>query len=303
MTSSDPTTPHPPPLTTGDPTILDPTRPIRDYPDSDELLRELDEHGVLLLTLNRPDRNNAWTYTLEDAYFGSLVAAANDPTVRAIVVTGAGRSFCPGMDLEILERSARNGQPSGMQRRWPMTTARLVPKPVIGAINGACAGIGFIHLASCDVAFASTAAKFTTSFARRGLPAENSLSWILPRLVGTANAMDLLLSARVVLADEARDLGLVNKVYEPDDLVPAALTYARDLAMNCSPVSMAHIKRQVLDDWERTAEESRLRALVLMSEMGSHPDFKEGVLSFQEKRHARFTGLDAHLHVPKAINR
>jgi enoyl-CoA hydratase/carnithine racemase len=294
MTSTDHTAPDP---------RLDPSTPITEYPESDELRRELDEHGVLLLTFDRPERNNGWTHTLEDAYFGSLLAAANDPAVRSIVITGAGRAFCPGMDLQILEQSARNGTPSGMHRRWPMTTARLVPKPVIGAINGACAGIGFIHLASCDVAFASTAAKFTTSFARRGLPAENSLSWMLPRLVGTSNAMDLLLSARVVLADEALELGLVSKVVEPDELLPTALAYARDLAANCSPVSMAHIKRQVLDDWERTSEESRLRALVLMSEMGVHPDFKEGVMSFQEKRPAAFSGLDAHLHVSKSINR
>jgi enoyl-CoA hydratase/carnithine racemase len=281
---------------------VDPNAPIRDYPESDELLRELAD-GVLLLTINRPERNNAWTHTLEAAYFGSLIAAANDPAVKAIVVTGAGKSFCPGMDLQILEASAKDGQPSGMHRRWPMTTARLVPKPVIGAINGACAGIGFIHLASFDLAFASSAAKFTTSFARRGLPAENSLSWLLPRLVGTTAALDLLLSARVVLADEARSLGLVSRVVEPDELVPTALAYARDLAANCSPAAMAHIKRQVLDDWERSAEESRLRALVLMSEMGAHPDFKEGVMSFQERRAPTFAGLDAHLHVPKAINR
>jgi enoyl-CoA hydratase/carnithine racemase len=179
----------------------------------------------------------------------------------------------------------------------------LIPKPVIGAINGACAGIGFVQAASYDVVFASTAAKFTTSFARRGLPAENGLSWLLPRRIGTANAMDLLLSARVVLADEALAMGLVNRVCEPDELLPAALAYARELATNCSPASMAHIKRQVLDDWERTAEESRLRSLVLMSEMGAHPDFVEGVTSFGEKRPPRFAGLAAGLHVPKAINR
>jgi enoyl-CoA hydratase/carnithine racemase len=272
------------------------------YPESDELLRELRD-GVLILTLHRPERNNAWSYTLEDAYFGSLIAAANDPEVRTIVVTGSGKSFCPGLDMGILENSARKGAPTGMHRRWPMTTARLVPKPVIGAINGACAGIGFIQMASCDIAFASTTAKFTTSFARRGLPAENSLSWILPRLIGNANAMDLLLSGRVVLADEALRLGLVSRLYEPDQLLQAAVAYAADLAANCSPAAMAHIKTQVLADWERSAEESRLRALVLMSEMGAHPDFTEGVLSFSEKRAPQFAGLDAGLHVPRAINR
>jgi enoyl-CoA hydratase/carnithine racemase len=277
--------------------------PTPDYPEIDDLLRELDETGVLLLTLNRPHRNNGWTFALEDAYFGTLIAAANDPAVRAIVVTGAGKSFCPGLDLQILEESAKQGNPGGMYRRWPMTTARLIPKPIIAAVNGACAGIGFVQMASCDLVFASSTAKFTTAFARRGLPAENSLSWILPRIVGTAHAMDLLMSARVVLADEALSMGLVSRVLEPADLVPAALAYARDLAANCSPAAMAHIKGQVLADWERTAEESRLRSLVLMSEMGIHPDFLEGVTSFGEKRSPEFAGLDAHLHIDKSINR
>jgi len=274
--------------------------PITDYPESDELRRELDVQGVLLITWNRPERNNAWTFTMEDAYFGSLIAAANDPAVRAIVVTGAGRSFCPGLDMEVLARSATSGERGGAYRRWPMTTARLIPKPIIAAVNGACAGIGFVQMASSDVVFASTTSKFTTSFARRGLPAENSLSWILPRLIGTANAMDLLLSGRVVLAEEAKEIGLVRALVQPDELLPTALAYARDLATNCSPASMAHIKQQVLTDWERTAEEARLRSLVLMSEMGQHPDFREGVTSFLDKRAPEFLGYDAQLHVNRA---
>jgi enoyl-CoA hydratase/carnithine racemase len=278
-------------------------RPRPAYPEFDELLRELGDDGVMVLTLNRPDRNNAWTHALENAYFGTLIAAANDTAVRVVVVTAAGRSFCPGMDMQILEKSAREGQPSGMHRRWPMTTATMIPKPVVCAVNGACAGIGFIQMAACDVVFASTDAKFTTSFAKRGLPAENGLSWILPRKLGTARAMDLLLSARVVLPDEALAIGLINRVVAPDRLLAETLEYARAMARDCSPASMAVIKRQVLDDWERSAEESRLRALVQMSEAGSGGDFAEGVLSYQERRPPRFAGFDAHLSIAKSINR
>jgi len=272
--------------------------------DSPEpVLRELDEHGVLMLTWNRPERNNAWSMEIEEAYFGALIDAANDPAVKAIVVTGAGRSFCPGMDITTLERSASGEKAVSYPRRLPMTTARLIPKPVIAAVNGACAGIGFIQAACADIRFASSTAKFTTAFSRRGLPAENSLSWILPRLIGQANAADLLLSARVVMAEEARAMGFVNHVVAPDELLPAAIAYARELADNCSPNAMAMIKKQLDDDWSNDPESSRLKALVLMSEAGQHPDFAEGVKSFSEKRQARFPGLDAGLVVPRSINR
>jgi len=261
------------------------------------VLQHLDD-GVLLLTWNRPERNNGWNIDLEDEFFQALIDASANNDVRVIVVTGAGRSFCPGLDMQTLS-AATGGTPMANRRRWPMNFIRHVPKPVIAAVNGACAGIGFIQAVACDLRFASTAAKFTSSFARRGLPAENSISWMLPRLIGTAHAMDLLLSARVVLPDEALRLGLVNRVVEPDDLLPTTLAYARDLAANCSPIAMATIKRQVLDDWEHTSEQSRLTALVHVSELTAGSDFGEGVASFTEKRAPQFAGLSVDLAVPK----
>ena len=265
----------------------------------DELvLRELDDAGVLVLTLNRPERHNAWTLELEEAFFDALVGAARDPAVRAIVITGAGRSFCPGLDMHALS-AATDGQRFGSRPRRPMTMARLVPKPVVAAINGACAGIGLIQALCADLRFAARGAKFTTSFTRRGLPAENATSWLLPRLVGAGVAMDLLLSSRVVLADEAKELGLVDRVYEPDILLKETTMYARDLALNCSPASMAWIKRQVHADFEQSFEQSRRAALSAVGVMNTHPDFREGVQSFLDKRVPRFEGLSAEIDVDK----
>jgi enoyl-CoA hydratase/carnithine racemase len=262
------------------------------------LLHDLDA-GVLVLTYNRPQRNNGWTLELEEAYFDALAEAAANPDVRAIVVTGAGRSFCPGLDMDVLSASAEG---RGITRgpRRPMTFARLIPKPIIAAINGACAGIGFIQACAADIRFAARGAKLTTAFARRGLPAENSLSWLLPRLIGTGAAMDLLLSGRVVPAEEAFQLGLLNRLCEPEKLIDEAVAYATDLARNCSPRSMAAIKRQVNEDWERSSEESRKGALRLVEELRTEPDFAEGVSSYTEKRPPRFDGLSVEVNVERA---
>lgn len=278
---------------------------------SDVVLRELDDHGVLLLTLNRPDRNNGWTIAMEEAYFAALIDAANDPAVRVIVVTGAGKSFCPGVDMKVLSDTASKGPSSdgasvgggvgATKRRYPMTLVRQIPKPTIAAVNGAAAGVGFLHAACCDIRFAADTAKFTTSFARRGLPAEHGLSWVLQRLVGSSHAADLLLSARVVLADEALRMGLVNRVLPAAELLPATLAYARDVADNCSPMSLANIKHQLDADLERDSEAARLDGLRLIAEHLESPDFAEGVASFQEKRLPKFPGHAAHLHLPRSL--
>jgi len=266
------------------------------------VLQELDR-GVLTLTLNRPERNNGWTLELEEAYFDALNDAAANVDVRAIVVTGAGRSFCPGLDVQALSASTE-GVRVGVRPRRPMTFALSIPKPIIAAINGACAGIGVIQAACADLRFGARGAKLTTAFARRGLPAENSLAWLLPRLIGHANAADLLISARTIDADEAKELAFVHRVTEPGDLLPAALAYARDLADYVSPIAMATIKAQLWGDWERSQEESRRFALGRVADLSdNHPDFKEGVRSFVEKRPPAFPGLSADVDVERQIAR
>src|SRR3954468_14515146 len=216
---------------------------------SDVLLRETSD-GVAVLTLNRPDRLNAWTTELEFAYFGALRDCAEDPDVRVIVVTGAGRGFCAGADMNDLQ-GLGSGEIDADERhaeRLPQSFPLTIPKPVIAAINGPVAGIGLVQALMCDLRFAAAGAKFTTAFARRGLIAEHGISWILPRLIGPAKALDLLLSGRVILAEEAERLGLVNRAIEPDRLLGETYAYARDLATNCSPASMAAMKRQVYAD-------------------------------------------------------
>ena len=144
----------------------------------------------------------------------------------------------------------------------------------------------------CDLRFAAEDAKLTTAFARRGLVAEHGISWILPRLVGPARALDLLLSGRVVLGEEAQTLGLVNRALPARALLEETLDYARELAVNCSPASMATMKRQVYADLERTLPEALAEADRLMLESFTAPDFVEGVASFLERRDPRFAALE-----------
>jgi enoyl-CoA hydratase/carnithine racemase len=252
---------------------------------TDVVLREIDG-GVALLTLNRPDRLNAWTDEMEDTYFALLDDCAAREDVRAIVVTGAGRGFCAGADMAALQTIGSNGADAARERR-PQTLPLGIPKPIVAAINGACAGIGLVQALMCDVRFAAAEAKLTTAFARRGLVAEHGISWILPRLVGPARALDLLLSGRVVRGEEAAAMGLVNRVGG----LGAALSYARDMAVNCSPASMATMKRQVYGDLVRGVDEALADADRLMVESFGRPDFAEGVQSFLDRREPRFAPL------------
>jgi enoyl-CoA hydratase/carnithine racemase len=254
------------------------------------------QDGVALLTLNRPDRLNAWTAEMERVYFGMLEECAQAEEVRVIVVTGAGRGFCAGADMHDLQ-ALGDGQVDvdveAVLERRPQTFPLSIGKPIIAAINGACAGIGLVQALMCDMRFAADGAKLTTAFARRGLVAEHGISWMLPRLVGPARALELLLSGRVALAQEAQALGLVNRVLAPEMLLEGTLDYARELVVNCSPASMATIKRQVYADLDRALPDALAGADELMLESFTAPDFVEGVTSFLEQRDPRFAPLGA----------
>ena len=259
-----------------------------------EVVEQRVQEGIAVITLNRPDRLNAWTAEMERLYFDTLEWCGASEGVRAIVVTGAGRGFCAGADMQDLQTLGNDGGPSperAAAQRRPQSLPLTIPKPIVAAINGACAGIGLVQALMCDLRFAAAAAKLTTAFARRGLVAEHGISWVLPRLVGPSRALDLLLSGRVVLAEEALALGLVNHVLPVDEVLPAALAYAGDIAANCSPSSMAAMKRQVYADLERGLTDATARADRLMLESFAKPDFQEGVSSFLERREPRFAAL------------
>jgi enoyl-CoA hydratase/carnithine racemase len=260
------------------------------------------DRGVALLTLNRPDRLNAWTARMEYEYRAALAEADTDPEVRAVVITGSGRGFCAGADTEALKGivetgkyGAGSGQPlpqpgAGVHKDFDhgFSFPLALTKPVIAAVNGPAAGVGFVVMCFADIRFAAAGAKLTTSFARLGLPAEHGVSWMLSRLIGPARAADLLFSSRVVLAEEALEIGLVNRVLPADELLDATLHYARQIATEISPWSLRTIKRQLALDLDRDLDASASEAEVRMRESFDQPDFTEGVAALREKRLPRF---------------
>ena len=259
---------------------------------SDELVLLRTDGAVAVLTLNRPDRLNAWTAPLEARYLALLDRLDDDPAVRAVVVTGAGRGYSAGTDVaELRDVGVAGTRPLEELQSRAVVRTYAFRKPVIAAINGPCAGFGLAQALACDLRFAAEGAKLTTAYARRGLVAEDGTSWLLPRLVGPARALDLLLSARVVLAEEALALGLVNGVYPPDAVVGEAVAYAAMLAEHCSPAAMAAIKDQVHrhpgGELATALDES---ARLVQGTLGTR-DFREGIASFVEHRAPHFASL------------
>jgi enoyl-CoA hydratase/carnithine racemase len=271
-------------------------------PDYQEIIFEVTD-PVATITLNRPQFLNAWTNLMGAEVKHALARAEADERVVVILLTGAGRGFCAGADLRGLqgisdgqraagvspELDADPGDASmGASFRGTYSYLLSLRKPIIAAINGPCAGMAVPISLFCDLRFASDRATFTTAFSRRGLIAEWGISWMLPRLVGPAHAMDLLLSARKFDAAEAERIGIVNRTLPHDELLPFVRDYATDLAANCSPTSMAIMKRQVYQALTLELGDAHRTAVELMLESFSRADFKEGVNSFLEKRPPKF---------------
>jgi enoyl-CoA hydratase/carnithine racemase len=258
------------------------------------------ERPLGLIRLDRPDKLNAFTFAMVGEIRSVVDAAAADPNVFAIAITGNGRGFSAGLDTSDLTRSA-SGDPAGRTQpsddpdELPALFSHLlrVPKPVIAAVNGVAAGGGFVLAMMCDLRFAATSASFTTAFSRRGLVAEHGTSWLLPRLVGLNRALDLMWSARRITAEEAYRIGFVDRLVADDVLLDEVRSYVADLAANVSPRSMAVMKMQLYGDAGLPMADALRGADKHVMASLDHPDSTEGVVSFVERRPPRFAPLDA----------
>ena len=255
---------------------------------------------VATITLNRPEKLNALTARTLQEFRHALADAERNEKVVGIVLTGAGRGFCSGVDMGALKAIQETGDISAMQSDTVFEAADpgdknmgpdfeagytyllSIRKPILAAINGACAGLGFSIAMFCDMRFASESAVFTTAFAQRGLVAEHGMSWVLPRLLGSARALD---------GREAMQLGVVNRVVAPEDLLQEAQEYIRSLAATCSPTSLMHMKQQVYRHLMQPLGEAMQETGQLMDASVQRPDFEEGIASFVERRPPKFARI------------
>jgi len=263
---------------------------------------------ILTITLNRPDKLNAFNAVMQRELIDAFDRADRDDEVRAVIVTGAGRAFCAGADLssgaDTFDRDARRGpvkrlangdvdySDPNVRDGGGQVTLRIFKclKPVIGAINGAAVGIGVTMQLAMDIRIASDTARFGFVFSQRGIVPEAASSWFLPRIVGISQALEWCYTGRVFPAEEALAGRLVSKVVAPDDLMPVARALAREIAEKTAPVSVALIRQMM---WRMLGADDPMEAHKVDSRgiytRGRSDDVKEGVVSFLEKRPAKFT--------------
>ncbi len=266
-----------------------------------ELIYEVAD-PIATITLNRPDRLNALTGRLLSEIRHAIGEAERDPRVVGIVLTGAGRGFSAGADMQMLKGTADGaarttedllesspGDPAlGADFEVTYSYLLAVRKPLIAAINGPCAGLGFVIAMLCDLRFVSDRATFTTAFANRGLIAEHGVSWILPRLIGPSRALDILWTGRKFDAAEADRLGLANRVVPHDELLDQTYGYVRELAAKSAPRSLMIMKQQVYKHLMKPLGEAMTESNRLMAASLERDDLREGVDSYLERRPPRF---------------
>lgn len=262
----------------------------------DHILYEVTD-PVAVITLNRPDNLNAFTYAMLTELHDTIETAASDASVVGIVITGAGRGFCAGLDAEVLAQASSTEGDPGRPTPDPKVTPGLftyflsIDKPIIAAVNGVAAGGGFVMAALADIRFAGPDAMFTTIFGKRGLISEHGSAWMLPRLLGTGRSLDLLWSSRRVDAEAAYQMGLVEYLTGADDLVDQARAYIIDLAQNVSPASIRDTKKLVYDNWGMEYDPALRQADILQKASLKRQDAVEGVQSYVERRAPNFKRL------------
>ncbi|MDY6795775.1 MAG: enoyl-CoA hydratase-related protein [Actinomycetota bacterium] len=260
--------------------------------DNKDILVEKDGY-VAIITLNRPDKLNALTLSMQDELLDILQEADADPEVRVIILTGAGRAFCAGIDMSSGETAADDTVPQDLLEEKASTVKLLfsLKKPVIVAYNGSAVGVGVTMTLPFDIRIAAESAKLSLAFVRRGLLPELACPWLLPKIIGISRAAEFMYTGRSLTAAEALDFGLVSRVVPDEELMPTALEMAREIAEKCSPVSVSLTKKMLYDflaeDDVEKAEKTNHRYLNWIM---TQPDMVEGIMSFMQKRKPEWTG-------------
>ncbi|MFT3852460.1 MAG: enoyl-CoA hydratase-related protein [Ilumatobacteraceae bacterium] len=262
---------------------------------SDETVVYETGEGIATVTLNRPEHLNSWNAQLDAELGDALAEADGDDSVRAVIVTGAGRAFCAGADLS---GGQFGGGPSApkLRKLWPYE----LRKPVIAAINGAAVGVGITYPMLCDIRIAAETAKIQFAFVRRGALPELASHAIVPRVCGFSVAADLLLSGRTISGTEAAALGLVSQAVPADQVVATARAIAADIATNTAPISVAVSKRLLWQAMTQTVDESRAAENAVFGKITASADTKEAITAFFERRTPTFTGRPS-VELPQGV--